>query len=141
MAARSAPRAAPAFGHRSFFFSSSIAKTLSSCSSNTGDFNNYQLSNEEINALRKQELNEQFFKALSRVQEIHANCKILLRTHRQQAGLELMDMMAVYQEGAYERLCSCSLVSGGCSPGFVNLVRSAYVEGPSVFRAGHEEDA
>lgn len=23
----------------------------------------------------------------------------------QRAGLELMDMMAVYQEGAYERLC------------------------------------
>eukprot|EP00252_Welwitschia_mirabilis_P018487 TRINITY_DN4109_c0_g1_i1.p1 TRINITY_DN4109_c0_g1~~TRINITY_DN4109_c0_g1_i1.p1 ORF type:complete len:715 (-),score=139.77 TRINITY_DN4109_c0_g1_i1:315-2459(-) len=65
----------------------------------------YQLSPEEVNALREDELNEDFFKALSRVQEIHSNCKMLLRTHHQRAGLELMDMMAVYQEGAYERLC------------------------------------
>ncbi|KAG5069569.1 hypothetical protein JHK85_001946 [Glycine max] len=65
-----------------------------------------QLGGNEINALREEELNENFFKALSHVQEIHANCKVLLRTHHQRAGLELMDMMAVYQEGAYERLCS-----------------------------------
>ncbi|KAL9251303.1 Conserved oligomeric Golgi complex subunit 6-like protein [Drosera capensis] len=65
----------------------------------------YQLSNEEISALREQDLNENFFKALAHVQEIHANCKVLLRTHHQRAGLDLMDMMAVYQEGAYERLC------------------------------------
>uniref|UniRef100_A0A2P2K609 Conserved oligomeric Golgi complex subunit 6 n=1 Tax=Rhizophora mucronata TaxID=61149 RepID=A0A2P2K609_RHIMU len=65
----------------------------------------YQLSTEEINALRDEDLDENFFKALSHVQEIHANCKILLRTHHQRAGLELMDMMAMYQEGAYERLC------------------------------------
>ncbi|XP_010518954.1 PREDICTED: conserved oligomeric Golgi complex subunit 6 [Tarenaya hassleriana] len=65
----------------------------------------YQLSNEEIKALREDELNENFFEALAHVQEIHSNCKLLLRTHHQRAGLELMDMMAVYQEGAYERLC------------------------------------
>ncbi|KDP37812.1 hypothetical protein JCGZ_06714 [Jatropha curcas] len=107
-----------------------IAKALNSCSDSTGDIistterlkqelevttqrqeivscflRDYQLSNEEINALRDEDLNESFFKALSHVQEIHANCKILLRTHHQRAGLELMDMMAVYQEGAYERLC------------------------------------
>ncbi|KAJ9152382.1 hypothetical protein P3X46_025952 [Hevea brasiliensis] len=107
-----------------------IAKALNNCSASTGDIistterlkqeleittqrqeivscflRDYQLSNEEINALRDEELNENFFKALSHVQEIHANCKILLRTHHQRAGLELMDMMAVYQEGAYERLC------------------------------------
>ncbi|KAL4591354.1 hypothetical protein LXL04_004313 [Taraxacum kok-saghyz] len=64
----------------------------------------YQLSNKEINALREEELNENFFKALSHVQTIHGNCKVL-RTHHQRSGLELMDMMAVYQEGAYERLC------------------------------------
>lgn len=28
----------------------------------------------------------------------------------QRAGLELMDMMAVYQEGAYERLCRWSIL-------------------------------
>ncbi|KAM4085309.1 hypothetical protein ACJW30_10G017100 [Castanea mollissima] len=107
-----------------------IAKALDSCSAKTGDIistterlkqeleittqrqeivscflRDYQLSNDEINALRDEDLNENFFKALSHVQEIHANCKLLLRTHHQRAGLELMDMMAVYQEGAYERLC------------------------------------
>lgn len=107
-----------------------IAKALSSCSATTGDIigtterlkleldattqrqeivscflRDYQLSNEEINALKEEELNENFFKALSHVKEIHANCKILLKTHHQRAGLELMDMMAMYQEGAYERLC------------------------------------
>ncbi|XP_031503357.1 conserved oligomeric Golgi complex subunit 6 [Nymphaea colorata] len=107
-----------------------IAKALSNCNIITGDIistterleqelesttqrqeivscflRDYQLSNEEIIALREENLNENFFKALSRVQEIHTNCKILLRTHHQRAGLELMDMMAVYQEGAYERLC------------------------------------
>ncbi|KAK9169519.1 hypothetical protein Syun_001659 [Stephania yunnanensis] len=59
----------------------------------------------EIHELREEDLSENFFKALSHVQEIHANCKILFRTHHQRAGLELMDMMDVYQKGAYERLC------------------------------------
>lgn len=107
-----------------------IAKSLNSCTSTTGDIvsaterlkqelehttqrqdliaaflNNYQLRPEEVTALREEDLSENFFKALTRVQEIHANCKVLLRTHHQRAGLELMDMMAVYQEAAYERLC------------------------------------
>ncbi|KAL6006021.1 Golgi transport complex subunit 6 [Asimina triloba] len=85
-----------------------IAKALSSCNTATGDIINtterfkqelemttqrqeivscflrdYQLSNEEINALRDEDLNDNFFKALSHVQEIHANCKLLLRTHHQ----------------------------------------------------------
>lgn len=37
----------------------------------------------QINALRGEDLNEDFFKALFHVQEIHANCKTLLRTHHQ----------------------------------------------------------
>ncbi|KAL5708850.1 Golgi transport complex subunit 6 [Ranunculus cassubicifolius] len=90
---------------------SSIAKALSSCSSSTGDIistterlkqeldittqrqeivslflRDYQLSNEEIKALREEDLNESFFKAISHVQEIHVNCKILLRTHHQPQG-------------------------------------------------------
>ncbi|KAK7259817.1 hypothetical protein RIF29_25432 [Crotalaria pallida] len=63
-----------------------IAKALSSCSASTGDI----ISTTER---LKQELNENFFKALSYVQEIHANCKVFLRTHHQRAGLELMDMI------------------------------------------------
>jgi conserved oligomeric Golgi complex subunit 6 len=30
--------------------------------------------------------------------------------YSQRAGLELMDMMSVYQEGAYERLCRYFLI-------------------------------
>eukprot|EP00898_Chlorokybus_atmophyticus_P001925 jgi/Chlat1/2733/Chrsp182S02898 len=66
----------------------------------------YQLTPDEVVALREDPLDERFFKALNRVHQIHANCKVLLRTHHQRAGLELMDVMAVYQEAAYERLCS-----------------------------------
>ena len=38
---------------------------------------------------------------------IHGNCRSLLRTAHQRAGLELMDMMSSYQETAYEHLCRC----------------------------------
>eukprot|EP00899_Mesostigma_viride_P003420 jgi/Mesvir1/13079/Mv06064-RA.2 len=65
----------------------------------------YQLSTEEVHALRDSAMDASFFRALHRVQEIHSNCKVLLRTHHQRAGLELMDAMASYQEAAYERLC------------------------------------
>ncbi|KAK9128299.1 hypothetical protein Syun_017096 [Stephania yunnanensis] len=119
-----------------------IAKELSDCkvrvletSSSTIERLKHEL---EIHALREEDLSENFFKALSHVQEIHANCKILLRTHHQQGladtvsadssdvvlvfsftppmdsftrCLELMDMMAVYQEGAYERLCRLRISS------------------------------
>ncbi|XP_020581420.1 conserved oligomeric Golgi complex subunit 6 [Phalaenopsis equestris] len=132
-----------------------IAKALSSCSASTGDIistterlkqeldltiqrqeivscflRDYQLSNEEITALRDEELNENFFKALHHVQEIHANCKILLRTHHQRAGLELMDMMSVYQEGAYERLCrwvqiECKALGDGDNPEIGDLLKTA----------------
>ncbi|KAL1542455.1 Golgi transport complex subunit 6, variant 2 [Salvia divinorum] len=85
-----------------------IAKALGNCNSTTGDIistterlkqelenttqrqeiascflRDYQLSNEEINALREKDLTEIFFKALAHVHDIHANCKVLLRTHHQ----------------------------------------------------------
>eukprot|EP00240_Pyramimonas_obovata_P002280 CAMPEP_0118954442 /NCGR_PEP_ID=MMETSP1169-20130426/58229_1 /TAXON_ID=36882 /ORGANISM="Pyramimonas obovata, Strain CCMP722" /LENGTH=457 /DNA_ID=CAMNT_0006902069 /DNA_START=45 /DNA_END=1415 /DNA_ORIENTATION=- len=65
----------------------------------------YQLSNEEVLSLREGEVDDKFFVALEHVKEIHKNCKMLLRTHHQRAGLELMDVMAMHQETAYERLC------------------------------------
>ena len=49
---------------------------------------------EEIAALKGEDVTDVFFAALARVQEIHANCRQLLRTHHQRAGLELMDVMA-----------------------------------------------
>ncbi|KAG7648182.1 putative oligomeric Golgi complex subunit 6 protein [Arabidopsis thaliana] len=107
----------------------------------------YQLSNEEIKALREDELNENFFQALSHVQEIHSNCKLLLRTHHQRAGLELMDMMAVYQEGAYERLCrwvqaECRKLGDMDNPEVSELLRTAVrclKERPVLFKYCAEE--
>ncbi|XP_058074073.1 conserved oligomeric Golgi complex subunit 6 [Magnolia sinica] len=151
-----------------------ISKALSGCNTTTGDIistterlkqelevttqrqeivscflRDYQLSNEEINALREEELNENFFNALSHVQEIHANCKILLRTHHQRAGLELMDMMAVYQEGAYERLCrwvqaECRRLGDTDNPEVSELLKTAVrclKERPVLFKYCAEEVA
>lgn len=151
-----------------------IALALSTCNATTGDIistterlkqeleittqrqeivscflRDYQLSNDEINALREEELDENFFKALAHVQEIHANCKVLLRTHHQRAGLELMDMMAMYQEGAYERLCrwvqtECRRLGDIDNPEVSDLLRNAVrclKERPVLFKYCAEEIA
>ncbi|KAG5126578.1 hypothetical protein JHK82_027413 [Glycine max] len=52
----------------------------------------YHCRSSVINVLREEELNENFFKELSHVQEIHANCKVLLRTHHQK------ELMSAYAE-------------------------------------------
>ncbi|CAI7820144.1 unnamed protein product, partial [Closterium sp. NIES-54] len=111
----------------------------------------YQLSPQEVQALREDEISENFFEALNRVHEIHANCKLLLRTHHQRAGLELMDLMAVYQEGAYERLCrwvqaECRSLgdSDGDTPEVGPLLRTAahcLKDRPVLFRYCTEEVA
>ncbi|KAH0645581.1 hypothetical protein KY290_034361 [Solanum tuberosum] len=151
-----------------------IAMALSSCNATAGDIistterlkqefevttqrqeivscflRDYQLSPEEINALREEDLDENFFKALAHVQEIHANCKVLLRTHHQRAGLELMDMMAMYQEGAYERLCrwvqtECRRFGDVDNPEVGELLRTAVrclKERPVLFKYCAEEVA
>nr|ATB19477.1 putative COG7 [Cupressus gigantea] len=151
-----------------------IGKALDTCSASTGDIittterlkqelesttqrqeivscflRDYQLSPEEVNALREEELNENFFKALARVHEIHNNCKMLLRTHHQRAGLELMDMMAVYQEGAYERLCrwvqaECRNLGDNDTPEVTDLLKTAtrcLKERPVLFKYCAEEVA
>ncbi|XP_064604827.1 conserved oligomeric Golgi complex subunit 6-like [Liolophura sinensis] len=67
----------------------------------------FQLTPAEIKVLRGvrgTSLHEDFFKALSRVKQIHTDCKVLLRTNQQTAGLEIMESMALHQEAAYERL-------------------------------------
>jgi conserved oligomeric Golgi complex subunit 6 len=65
----------------------------------------YQLSSAETQALQAESITPEFFEALDHVRTIHTNCKSLLRTHHQRAGLELLDSMASLQENAYERLC------------------------------------
>ncbi|KAJ8030190.1 Conserved oligomeric Golgi complex subunit 6 [Holothuria leucospilota] len=67
----------------------------------------YQLKTEEVRVLRgtrEGHLHEDFFQALNRVKQIHNDCKVLLRTNQQTAGLEIMESMALHQETAYERL-------------------------------------
>ncbi|KAM3314749.1 hypothetical protein ACQJBY_033508 [Aegilops geniculata] len=151
-----------------------IEEALSSCSASTGDIistterlqqelevitqrqeivscflRDYQLSNEEIHALREEDIDEKFFKALLHVQEIHSNCKVLLRTHHQRAGLELMDMMSVYQEGAYERLCrwvqvECKKLGDTDNPEVSELLKKAVrclKERPVLFKYCAEEVA
>ncbi|KAJ3193212.1 Golgi transport complex subunit 6 [Irineochytrium annulatum] len=49
-------------------------------------------------------LDTNFFEALHRLQEINEDCKALLITDNQQAGLEIMEKMAIYQEAAYDKL-------------------------------------
>ncbi|PON37243.1 Conserved oligomeric Golgi complex subunit [Parasponia andersonii] len=151
-----------------------IAKALSTCTASTGDIistterlkqeldvttqrqhivscflRDYQLSNDDIAALREDHLTPAFFKALSHVHQIHANCKLLLRTHHQRAGLELMDMMAVYQEGAYERLCrwvqaECRKLGDADNPEVNELLKTAVRclrERPVLFKYCAEEVA
>ena len=83
------------------------------------------------------QIGEPFFRALERVCSIHANCRSLLRTQHQRAGLELMDLMSSYQETAYEHLCRSGhapepclshlqLVISGSSNGFLLPCVSAY---------------
>ena len=58
-----------------------------------------------VRCAQASEIGYDFFKALTKVRSIHGNCKTLLRTHHQRAGLEIMDAMSAHQEAAYERLC------------------------------------
>ena len=55
--------------------------------------------------MQGEDIEEPFFAALERVRTIHSNCRSLLRSHHQRAGLELMESMSAHQEAAYERLC------------------------------------
>ncbi|KAF8763924.1 conserved oligomeric Golgi complex subunit 6-like [Argiope bruennichi] len=67
----------------------------------------FHLKPEEIKILRGTRdggLDKQFFEVLSKVKKIHNNCKALLRSSQQTAGIEIMEAMALQQEAAYERL-------------------------------------
>ncbi|KAL4421302.1 hypothetical protein ABPG75_010593 [Micractinium tetrahymenae] len=109
----------------------------------------YQLTPAEAAALQGEEVGEAFFAALAHVQQIHANCKALLRTHHQRAGLELMDTMGSLQENAYERLCrwvqqECRALSEADAPEVNPLLQQAAValrERPVLFKYCAEEVA
>ncbi|KAL4424572.1 hypothetical protein ABPG77_009156 [Micractinium sp. CCAP 211/92] len=109
----------------------------------------YQLTPAEATALQGDEVGEAFFAALAHVRQIHANCKALLRTHHQRAGLELMDTMGSLQENAYERLCrwvqqECRALSEADAPEVNPLLQQAAAalrERPVLFKYCAEEVA
>ena len=64
-------------------------------------------------------IDERFFEVIKRVKHIHEDCKTLLRTSQQRAGLEIMEAMAMHLESAYEQLyhwtqSQCRLMIGEC---------------------------
>lgn len=79
----------------------------------------FALKEEERKALLSstRELSEDFFAAFARAKQIHEDCKSLLRSNQQRAGLSIMENMASLQELAYERLYrwtqgECKILSG-----------------------------
>eukprot|EP01121_Diplochlamys_sp_Union-15-3_P022329 TRINITY_DN9463_c0_g1_i1.p1 TRINITY_DN9463_c0_g1~~TRINITY_DN9463_c0_g1_i1.p1 ORF type:complete len:528 (-),score=77.10 TRINITY_DN9463_c0_g1_i1:11-1594(-) len=64
----------------------------------------HQLSKEEHDALKGPDIDQKFFDALKSVHQIHNDCKALLRTQHQRAGLEIMELMSEYLESAYKKL-------------------------------------
>ncbi|KAJ3296955.1 Golgi transport complex subunit 6 [Borealophlyctis nickersoniae] len=66
----------------------------------------FTLSEEEVQVLTStaSPVGSAFFEALKHLQQINEDCKALLITEHQKAGLEIMETMAMYQETAYEKL-------------------------------------
>jgi hypothetical protein len=63
----------------------------------------FQLTPEE-KACLKGDISADFFTTLAKVHNIHKNCKELLNVNHQQAGIEIMEEMYMYQLSGYERL-------------------------------------
>ncbi|KAL3852068.1 hypothetical protein ACJMK2_015756 [Sinanodonta woodiana] len=109
----------------------------------------FQLKPDEIKALRGDRsgaLSQDFFQALARVKQIHNDCKVLLRTNHQTAGLEIMESMALHQETAFERLYrwtqnECRMLTGD-SPDISPVLCQAMLalqDRPVLFRYSIDE--
>lgn len=67
----------------------------------------FELQPEELSALKgvqREGVSDKFFQAVARVKAIHEECKVLLRSSQQRAGLEIMESMAMHLETSYEQL-------------------------------------
>ncbi|RUS17455.1 oligomeric Golgi complex subunit 6 [Endogone sp. FLAS-F59071] len=66
----------------------------------------FTLSNAEVAVLCSPSaaVGSEFFDALKHLQQIHGDCKALLISEHQKAGLEIMESMALYQDTAYDKL-------------------------------------
>lgn len=95
----------------------------------------FQLSADEIKSLRgsrNREIDASFFDVLAHVRQIHSDCKLLLRSSQQRAGMEIMENMGMHLEGAYEQLyhwtqSKCRLLTGDF-PEMPTLVQRALKE-------------
>lgn len=61
----------------------------------------FQLTPEELSALKHASITNDFFQALERVQVIHGNCRTLMQSGHQTLALEIMDQMSLYQVRIY----------------------------------------
>eukprot|EP01006_Ploeotia_vitrea_P014162 TRINITY_DN37826_c0_g1_i1.p1 TRINITY_DN37826_c0_g1~~TRINITY_DN37826_c0_g1_i1.p1 ORF type:complete len:690 (+),score=79.40 TRINITY_DN37826_c0_g1_i1:45-2114(+) len=52
----------------------------------------------------KGDINDNFFATLAKVSQIHKDCKDLMNVNTQQAGLDIMEEMYMFQLSAYEKL-------------------------------------
>ena len=84
------------------------ARLLDVSSKAVGTFlSKFELLPDELNALKsvqREGVSDKFFQAVSRVKTIHEECKVLLRSSQQKAGLEIMESMAMHLETSYEQL-------------------------------------
>ena len=68
----------------------------------------FELKQDELGLLSSDrgngKIGDDFFKVMEKVKGIHESCKCLLRTSQQRAGLEIMEIMAMHLESAYEQL-------------------------------------
>lgn len=92
----------------------------------------FQLSREDLEVLAGtscKELSSEFFSVLSNVRSIHEDCKLLLRSSQQRAGLEIMEQMAMHLEEGYERLyhwtqAQCRAMTSDTPPSSATLRRA-----------------
>ncbi|KAJ8658658.1 hypothetical protein O0I10_005698 [Lichtheimia ornata] len=66
----------------------------------------FTLSEREVQVLSLSSLpiDDEFFAALEHLKQIHRDCRVLLMTKNQQAGMQIMESMSMHQETAYEKL-------------------------------------
>jgi len=65
----------------------------------------FSLSPEEMQVITgSKQLKLEFFDVLEHVRSIHSECKTLLLSEHQKAGLEIMESVSLYQEAAFEKL-------------------------------------
>ena len=72
----------------------------------------FNVKEEEVAALESS-VSPAFFLALGRVQSVHANCRLLLRSNHRRAGLELMDRMSTIPTSATRHAAATESVEGG----------------------------